>query len=240
MAMSDEARDRLIALGVRSERAFKWWQERWDEREDWFWDDLESEEQVKRAYERWLPELQEFARERRVVAAAPEPATLSDARQEQHRILREMMQRFAKSEDCECIIGRRYRVPILTVSRVGLNAAAEVFGESDAIILTPRETQEWFARVGNDETWDWWYACASWTVTWGFPAPEATCRVEALPEADRFIENLRDCPPAVGSEYWIASESVIWGPTAGGGSQHLWEWAGTQAVYRKLWSCYSY
>ena len=126
------------------------------------------------------------------------------------------MRKFVGSEDSRCILSRRpYQAAILATTRIGLAAAAEVFGESGAVILEESERERWFREVYRaDPEGFWWYALASWTIREPTDVELAELQRPALPG---------------GSRYWEVISGVQWGWLAGGADHELWQWDGLRA-----------
>ena len=92
--------------------------------------------------------LQASAAECRRAAPAPDVVSLSLAEREQHRIL---LAKVRESARYQGPTGPLKRMPNRTVinstTRVGLAAAQEVFGETDAVILQEAEHGRWLTVV---------------------------------------------------------------------------------------------
>ena len=171
-------------------------------------------------YRRWSPKLRAFAAECRRAVPAPVIESLASPEREQYRLLRTKMSAFAKSEESLVILtGQPHHVAVLSTSRVGLAAAQEVFGGSDAVVLENSEQRRWFAETyqAGDLAF-WWYALAWWSVEEGIECED--------------VAGIRQQHPiSAGSSYWVVRSGVQWGQLAGGGDAELWRWDGQRAEF---------
>jgi hypothetical protein len=217
MSLGADAIGRLARLGYTSDLELRHFREMAEAEGRGFVEGfLERLEEAAKEYERWFPRLQAFAAECRRVVPVPAVDQFTTAEREQHRILLEKMREFVGSEDSRCVLARRpYQAAILATMRVGLAAATEVFGESDAVILEESEKERWFREVYRRRPDAfWWYAFAWWTLR--EPTDEELVKLER--------------PPLSGSStYWEVVAGVQWGSLAGGANHELWRWDGQRA-----------
>ena len=215
--LSDEAVQRLKALGY-SDASLSFWSQVWQSQdEEFFWDILEGEEDVAARYREWFPRLEAFAAECRRSRPAPAVSELSAAEHAQHHILLEKMREYAASKECSMLLGRRHnRTTVLSSTHVGLAAAIEVFGTADVIILEESERERWFDDVYRPESEDvfWWYAFLWWTLR------------DDLDEETRRAYDI----PTDGA-YWVVDAGVRTGSLAGTSFDELWRWDGQRAEF---------
>lgn len=220
MSLPQEALQRLAQLGYTSEQDLPFWRRLWQsEGESFFWIFLKSEEEAAAEYRLWFPRLKEFATECRKAVPVPSADAFSAVEREQSRILLTKMEEFAKSEDRRCVFGRKpHQAAILSTTRVGLAAAAQVFAGTGAILLLEEERERWFAEVypGVGEKF-WWYALAWWTLREGLAGQD-----------EDYIRKSHPLP--AGGSYWVVTSGVQWGSLAGGENGEVWCWDGTAAT----------
>jgi hypothetical protein len=220
---------RLAALGYASEEDLRFWRGMWQsEGESFFWGFLQAEEACAQEYRVWFPRLQAFAAECRRVAPVPALDTFSAGEREQHRVLLAKMREFASSGDRGCVLGRKpHQAAILSTTRVGLTAAAEVFAGTGAVLLQEEEKERWFAEVypGVGDKF-WWYGLAWWDL-----------REVAPEEAEEVV---RSYAIPAGCSYWVVTSGVLWGSLAGGANHELWCWDGTTTTFIETYGVTSY
>jgi hypothetical protein len=217
MSLGADTLERLARFGYTSEAELRHWREVAELEGRGFVEGyLDRLEEAATEYHRWFPRLQTYADECRRAVPVPAVDQFSIDEREQHRILLAKMRGFVGSEDSRCVLARRpFQAAILSTTRVGLAAAAEVFGGSGAVILEESEREHWFRGVYRpDPEAFWWYAIAWWTLR------EPT---------DLELAELQ-CPPLPrGSSYWEVISGVQWGSLAGGANHELWRWDGERA-----------
>ena len=223
--LSDRAVQRLARLGYVGESDLEPWRRLWrHDGERSFWGRLFEEEHAE-GYRRWFPRLQAFAADCRRAVPIPDPTCISAAARAQHRIL------LAKMRKSACEDGptspqrqRPNRAVILSTTRVGLAAAREVFGETDAVILQDSELQRWFAEVYSRDRDDgplWWHSVYWWTLR------------EGPDEVDRRLGV--SCPTPDDGICWIVEEGESFGPLSGGSRSEFWRWDGRQAEFIRVY-----
>ena len=223
--LSERAVQRLARLGYADESELEPWRSLWrQDGETSFWSRLFEEERVER-YRRWFPRLQAFAAECRRAEPIPDVTGFTEAERAQHRIL------LAKMRKSACESGptgpwrqRPNRAVILSTTRVGLAAAREAFGETEAVILQDSERQRWFTEVYSRDRDDgplWWYSIYWWTLR------------EGLDEVDRRLGV--SCPILDDCICWVVEEGKSFGPLAGGSRSEFWQWDGRQAEFIRVY-----
>lgn len=191
----------------------------WREGADHVHDLLDRLDHAAAECRRWSPRLRAFAIECRRVAPAPSVDELTGLALQQYRLLRMKMSEFVRSRDSVVVAGRKFQVPIISASRVGLPAAKEVFSESGAVILEASEPDRWFAEVSQiDSKARWLFALAWWIID-----------VETAGGQAAGIHRNRPVSPE--GSYWVVRSGVQWGPLHGGEHTELWRWNGDQAEF---------
>jgi hypothetical protein len=219
VAVSEDTVRRLDRLGYATDADLRFWRELWQQSESMFWGILRKTEEAAEEYRRWFPQLQAFAAECRRAVPAPTVGNLSAVEREQYRILLAKMEAFAGCVDRECAPGRRpNRAAIFSTTWIGLAAAQEVFGGTEAVILQEAERKRWFTEVYhvNDEAF-WWYTIAWWTLREGLTNDHERIRQRH--------------PIREGSSQWVVESGECWGTLFGGSRQELWRWDGQQAEF---------
>jgi hypothetical protein len=227
---SKNAKQRLARLGYATDADLKFWQALWQsEGEKFFWGFLHQEEQAAEEYRRWFPRLQTFAAECRRTNPVPAVDTFSTVEREQYRVLLAKMQEFMASEDRRCILARKpHQATILSTTQVGLAAAQQVFGDTEAVLLQEEERERWFSEIyGADYEAFWWYAFAWLSLREGLAG-----------EDEESIR--RHYPLPAGSSYWVVVSGVQWGGLAGGANHELWRWDGRRAEFIEVWCIDTY
>jgi hypothetical protein len=177
-------------------------------------------DEITATYRRWSPALRAFAIECRQGLPIPRIESLDAAMRAQYGVLRVKMREFAESKDGLLTLAPSpRRVAVLSTNRIGLSAAAEVFGGSGAVILEESEQRYWFTEVYEDRhEARWWYAFAWWTIR-----DDLDCD-----KAERIRGRHQTSP---GTSWWVVESGVQWGPLTGGCRQELWRWDGAQAEF---------
>jgi hypothetical protein len=181
---------------------------------------LDRLEQIRADYLRWVPVLRAFAIECRQGAPVPRIESFDEAAQAQYRLLHNKMREFAESKDGRGTLhGDPHCVAVLSTNGIGLAAATELFGGSGAVILEELEQRYWFSEVYEEHQAPFgWYSFAWWTIRDGSDTEGAARIRDRRPTSPRY-------------SLWVVESGVQWGPLAGGSTEELWLWDGSQAEF---------
>jgi hypothetical protein len=183
-------------------------------------DMLQREEAAADKYRLWFPRLQQFAADCRRAAPIPDVGSFTAAERAQHRLLRARMKKFVRSKKNRAVLrGRPNRASVISVSRAGLPAAAEMFGRSGAVILSESDNARWVKKVrtaeGAGEEGSSWLVPVWWSVS------------EGLSDVDLY--HLKRKAPPKGMTYWVVDAGMSFASWAGGGSRAIYAWDGRRA-----------